>query len=169
MTVNTKTKVGAGIAALLVLVVVIVGSGILGGPSDKELIQTALKESIAASREGRPGGVLEYLSNSFSVNDEKFGTRDISRTIKEMKPDVELETTDPIIAGESATITSPVKLSMSIPPVSYTVSQVTLAFTKESATKWLIFPTKKWRLTRVDIPDQVVQEVRDQFSASSQL
>lgn len=166
---NKQTKLWVGIAATVAVGGGLVVAGLMGGPSDKELIQAALKESIEASREGRPGGVLEYLSASFTVNDEKYGTRDISRTIKDLKPNVELESTEPLIAGESATITSPVKLSVSLPPVSYTVSQVTLAFSKESATKWLIFPAKKWRLTRIDIPEQVVQEVRDQFSASSQL
>ncbi len=163
MNVN-KTKLWVSIGAAVVIVIGVLGSGLLGGPSDKELIQTALKESIAASREGRPGGVLEYLSKNFTVNSEQYGTRDIARTIREMKPNVELEQNEPKINGDSATITSPVKLSLSLPPVSYTVSEVTMSFGRESARKWLIFPTTRWRLKGVDIPDQVVEDVRQQFA-----
>lgn len=169
MIVKKQTKVWLAAVAASIVIVTAFGLGLFGGPSDRELIQTALKESIDASREGRPGGVMEYLSKNFSVNDEQFGTRDIAKTIRDLKPHVELESTEPLIAGESATITSPVKLSMSIPPMNYSLAQVTLSFTKESATRWLIFPTKKWRLTRVEIPSEVVEEVKSQFSGVSQL
>lgn len=164
-----KTKLWVGLGATVFIVIGVLGSGILGRPSDKELIQTALKESIEASREGRPGGVLEYLSANFTVNSEQYGTRDIAKTIREMKPHVELERDEPSISGDSATITSPVKLSLSLPPVSYTVGQVTMSFSRETARKWLIFPTTRWRLKGVDVPEQVVEDVRQQFGNGSQL
>lgn len=161
---NKLTKIAVASGTAIVLIVGLIASGVCGGPSDGELIDQALTESVAASREGRPGGVLEYLSKNFSVNDEQFGTRDIAKTIRDLKPNVELESRKPLIAGDSATITSPVRLSVSLPPVSYTISQVTLSFSKEESRKWLIFPAKQWRLTKVEIPAEVVEEVRGQFS-----
>lgn len=154
---------------LLVALGLASGSGLFGGPSDRELIQIALKDAIQASREGRPGGVLDFISKRFEVNGEQYGTRDISKTIKDMKPDVEIERVEPTISGDAATITSPVRLSVSLPPVGMNISSVTIHFARENGTKWLIFPTKKWRMVRVEIPDEVVNEVRDQFSGMSQL
>lgn len=161
---NNLTKIAVAVGTAVVLLVGLIASGVFGGPSDRELIEEALTESITASREGRPGGVLEYLSKNFTVNNEQYGTRDIAKTIRDLKPNVELENRDPLIAGESATITSPVRLSVSLPPVSYTVGQATLVFSKEESRKWLIFPAKQWRLTRVEIPEEVVQDVQGQFS-----
>ena len=167
---NGKVKAGlAAVIGLLVALGLASGFGLFGGPSDRELIQIALKEAIQASREGRPGGVLDFISKRFEVNGEQYGTRDISKTIKDMKPDVEIERPEPAITGDSATITIPIRLSVTLPTVSMNMSSVKLHFARENGTKWLIFPTKKWRMVRVEIPDDVVNEVRDQFSGMSQL
>jgi len=169
---HLNAKIRAFLAAAIGLVIALglaSGFGLFGGPSDRELIEIALKDAIQASREGRPGGVLDFISKRFEVNGEQYGTRDISNTIKDMRPDVEIERPAPTITGDSATITSPVRLSVSLPPVGMNISSVTIHFARENGTNWLIFPTKKWRMVRIEIPDDVVNEVRDQFSGMSQL
>ena len=143
------------------------GFGLFGGKSDKELIKIALDEAITASKEGRPGGVLDFLSRKFEVNGQQYGSGDIAKTIKEMKPDVTIEKPDPTVNGDSATITSPVRLS--VLTMGMNISEVTITFARETGTKWLIFPTKKWRMVEVDVPDNVVQEVQSQYGGMSQL
>lgn len=160
---SAKAKWLGGLAVLIVGLGVAFGFGAFGGKSDKELIQVALDEAIQASKEGRPGGVLDFISRRFEVNGEQYATRDISKTIKDMKPDVEISNPEPTISGDTATITSPVRLSVSLPPVGMDLNQVEIHFAKEMGTKWLVFPTKKWRMTKVDIPDDVVNQVRSQF------
>lgn len=167
---NSKLKVIlASAAALAALLFVVLGMGVFGGPSDEELIKVALDEAILASKEGRPGGVVDFISQRFQVNGEQYGTRDISKTIKDLKPSVDIEKPTPTINGNSATITSPVRLSVSFPPVGTNLSEVTMHFEKENGTKWLIFPTKKWRMVKVEMPDAVVEDVKSQFSGAMQL
>lgn len=165
---NAQVKWIVGVlAAIVVLVGAGAGLGLFGGPSDKELIKVALDEAIQASKEGRPGGVLELISQRFAVNGESYGTRDISKTIKDMKPDVAISNPEPTVKGNSATITSGVNLS--VMAMTTNIPDVTLKFAKESGTKWLIFPTKKWRLVEVSIPNTVIDEVRSKFSDPMQL
>lgn len=159
----------ASVAAFAVLAFVALGLGLFGGPSDEQLIKVALDEAILASKEGRPGGVLEFISQKFAVNGEQYGSRDISKTIKDLKPSVEIEKQSPTISGDTATITSPVRLSVSLPPVGTTLSEVTIRFEKENGMKWLIFPTKKWRMVQVEMPDSVIEDVKNQFSGGMQL
>ncbi|HZH98180.1 MAG TPA: hypothetical protein VEX38_04350, partial [Fimbriimonadaceae bacterium] len=65
-------KLGIVVAVLAVVFLgMAYAAGVFGGPSDKEQIQTALDEAILASKEGRPGGVLDYLSQNFKVNEEQ--------------------------------------------------------------------------------------------------
>ena len=168
MNMKVKAIVGSVVAAV-VLVVVAMGFGIFGGPTDEQMIKTALDEAILASKEGRPGGVLELISQKFEVNDEQYGTRDIAKTIKDLKPNVEIEQPTPTITGDSATIVSPVKLAVSFPPMGTKLSQVTIRFAKENGLKWLVFPTKKWRMIKVEMPESVVEEVKGQFSGGMQL
>lgn len=143
------------------------GFGLFGGKSDKELIKVALDEAILASKEGRPGGVLDFISRNFEVNGQQYGAGDIAKTIKEMKPDVTIEKPDPTVSGDTATITSPVRLN--VLTMGMNISEVTITFARETGTKWLIFPTKKWRMVEVDVPDSVVQEVQSQYGSISQL
>ena len=91
------TLIVAGIAGVL-----LVARAMLFGPSDRELIDAAVKESVLASREGRPGGVLEYLSNSFTLNSESgLDRKEISRFIKSGKPEVVIRNPQPAKAPRS--------------------------------------------------------------------
>lgn len=165
-------KVKAIVGALVALVVIgggAIGMGAFGGPSDEELIKQALDDAILASKEGRPGGVLEFISQKFTVNDEQYADRDIAKTIKDLRPNVEVENPTPTIQGDRATIVSPVRLSVTLPPVGTKLSQVTIKFERESGFKWLVIPTKKWRMVQVEMPEHVVEEVKSQFSGGMQL
>lgn len=130
--------------------------GLLDKRSDRQLIQEALNESIRASKEGRPGSVLEYLSKSLTFNSEQAGNRqEIGKFIRASRPDVFLQNREPIVRGDTAQLVTPVRIKMSLLGASLdrTIPNVTITLSKEGATKWLIFPTARWRVTNVDAPD----------------
>jgi hypothetical protein len=155
-------KIGIFVAVLAVVFLGLAyAAGVFGAGSDRDQIQNALDEAILASKEGRPGGVLDYLSRNFKVNEEQFRQRDIARTIREMKPSITLANREPEIQGGQASITTNVQLSVLTFKVE--VPEVTLKFEKEQTTKFLIFPVKDWKLTNVTLPDHVVEQVRGQF------
>lgn len=150
-----------GIVALLVGIRVVMG---LGGQDDKKLVREALAESIKASREGRPGGVMDKISDKLEVNDERFSRSQIANVIRDSKPEIEVLRQDPVIMGDEAQITSPVKVKIGLPigngtAFNQTIDRVTLVFAKESATEWLIIPTSKWRLKEVKLPDDVMSQL----------
>ncbi|MFX8820935.1 hypothetical protein ABTM55_19390, partial [Acinetobacter baumannii] len=80
------------------------------GPSDENLIREAVTRSIEASREGRPGGVIDYISDRFAVNGDQPGTSAIARFIRESKPEVTIDSYKPLVNGDQALITTPVKV-----------------------------------------------------------
>jgi tRNA/tmRNA/rRNA uracil-C5-methylase (TrmA/RlmC/RlmD family) len=151
-------------AGILVVLIGIRTIMTLGKPDDKQLVREALAESIAASKEGRPGGVMDKISDKLMVNNQQVASmRQIANWIRDAKPDVEVPKQDPVIVGDEAQITSPVRVKLSLPGGSgfdQTIQDVTLVFAKESATEWLIIPTTKWRLREVKLPENVM----DQFS-----
>lgn len=150
-------------AAVLVLLVGIRVLMSLGGPDDKQLVREALAESIKASKEGRPGGVMDKISSQFTVNNETpVSTSQIEMFIRNSKPDLEVLKPDPVIMGEEAQITSPVKVKLDMPAgggIDQTVEGVSLIFAKESATEWLVIPTKKWRLKEVKLPPDFLAQI----------
>jgi hypothetical protein len=129
--------------------------------SDTEMIRTALEEAIQASKEGRSGGVLDLLSREFEVNTGRFtNTRDIARQVRDMKPKVEIENWEPIIRGDSATLVTAVTLSLSGPlKFSMRVPEVRMEFQKEDTMNWLVIPTKKWKLRRVRVDEDVIRQL----------
>jgi len=137
------------------------------GPSDQEQIKEALAKSIKASREGRPGGVLELLSSNFKVNNTEYSTSSTNFTnaIRNYKPDLKVANTTPAISGDQATIISDVTLDASILSMHKTVDipQATFTFHKESGTKWGLIPSKDWKLDQVTIPQSSVDQVMAQF------
>jgi len=154
------------ILALVGLLVVLFGvKAILtiGGPDDKTQVREALQESIKASKEGRPGGVMDKISDKITINGEQMvSTNQIANWIRNSKPDVVVPQQDPVIIGDEAQITSPVTVKADMPGgVSFdrTIKGVTLIFAKESATEWLVIPTAKWRLKEVKLPDDVVSQL----------
>ncbi|MFQ3586395.1 MAG: hypothetical protein SNJ76_01845 [Fimbriimonadaceae bacterium] len=155
-----------GRAALALLLVALIGAAGLflvsrSGPSDQELIDRALADAIKAGREGRPGSVLELLSNEFRLNEQQIGSRSqVARAIRDYRPDVAVANTTAVISGDGAVIESPVTLRTQPPiPLSFEIPMVRMEFQRESATRWLVLPDKRWRLSRVTIPDDVFNQI----------
>ena len=155
---------------IAVIIVAVVGVRVLisqlNQPSDQQLIQTALADSIKASKEGRPGGVMDLLSKNLTLNDMDTSPNrgQIAKFIKENQPDVNVENKHAVIAGDEAQIISPVALEMNFlgQKMSRNIDEVTLIFKRESDMEYLIFPTKKWKLAEVRAPDDAVQQLMSQ-------
>jgi len=161
ITMKKPILIAAGILVILIGIRTIMT---MGKPDDKQLVREALQESITASKEGRPGGVMDKISDKLTVNSQQVASMNqIANWIRDSKPDVEVPKQDPVIMGDEAQITSPVRVKLTLPGGSgfdQTIQDVTLIFAKESATDWLIIPARKWRLKEVKLPDNVM----DQFS-----
>lgn len=145
----------AGVAVGVILIVGWIGV-YSKTTSDEQLIKDSLAESIRASKEGRPGGVLEILSRQFQINGQTISNEtEIARYIRDTRPNVEVLQPDPFIQSNVATIKSDVKLSMPGPfsAVGTTLEDVELKFQKESTMKWLIFPDRQWKLVEVKVPN----------------
>lgn len=130
------------------------------GPSDRELIDQAITESAKAGREGRAGGVLEYLSKSLKVNQVEYsGTRfDISRFVRDSHPDVQLknQTVEVDESGGKATVTASATVSVTLlglSEMSRDIDKVEIRLEREDTRKWLIFPARIWRIVSVDAPN----------------
>jgi hypothetical protein len=144
-------------AVVAVLVAGKVGLGLLAKVDDKTLILEAVKDGLKAGKEGRPGGVLEKLSASLTVNGE--GTpgakSQIADYIKRLKPDVEFKSLEPQVFGEEARIETPATMSVSILGMNQSVElkNVTITLKREDTYEYLIFPKKAWRISdvRVDV------------------
>jgi len=153
------------VAAIVVALIAIRVVMSINGPSDEQLVRNALADSIKASKEGRPGGVIDYLSDKMTINGMDVGVdkRQILAYIKNSKPDITVSQPDPVILGDEARITSPVNVKMTGPmgmgDINQNIDNVILVFAKEDSMQWLIFPTKKWRLKEVKLPDDVVNRM----------
>lgn len=127
-------------------------------PSDEQLIDQALTDAIEASKEGRPGPVLDFISQKAKFNDEGVGARaEISNYIKQFRPDVVLTDRKPTINADTATIITPVKVSFGVASFrsEQTIESVTIQLEREATTTWFIIPTSKWRVTRVTAPEEI--------------
>jgi len=157
-----KKPIIAGVALL-----VLAGTGLVWqvvaakNVSDQQLIETALKDSIKASGEGRVGGVLDFISANFTMNNDASVTRaQIAQAIKDYQPTVEVESKLAEVAGDAASIVSPVTLTAKPPiNVSFTIPEARLEFARENSVKWLVIPEKKWRLTKVTIPEESMNQI----------
>ncbi|MBI1331589.1 MAG: hypothetical protein JST12_21195 [Armatimonadetes bacterium] len=152
MTSGKKILAFTGTVVLL-LVVGRVGLGFLNQPDDKTLIVEAVKEAQKASREGQPGGVLDFLSLDLKLNgDETSGSRrNIADYVKNQKPDIEFTTLEPQIFGDQATIESDAKVKMGFggftPEV--TIHDAKIYLKKEDDREWFIIPKKSWKITEI--------------------
>lgn len=159
-------KLNQVLVVVAVIVVVLIGFRVLmaGGPgvSDQQQIEQALAESIQASKEGRPGGVMDKLSTRLKFNSEDTGgnRNQIAEYIKTNRPDVKVLHKEAVVTGDEARIVSPVTISVNIlgQELSKDLKEVTLVFRKEDDHVYLIFPTKKWKLAEVEVPDSTVYD-----------
>jgi hypothetical protein len=130
-------------------------------PPDKVLIRAALNQSIQASREGNPVGVLQQLSRSFKVNDLSGSPMDIAKFIRDNRPDIEIpEPSDAeIVINESegtARLVTPVKIKML--SMGATLNEVTIIFRKEDSFKWFVIPSRQWKVIQVYAPENQIPE-----------
>jgi len=133
----------------------------LNQPPDEVLIQTALTEAILASKEGRDGPVLQFISKRVSYNgQESTDRRSLGKYIKQYRPDVTIVNPRPVIQGDWATITSPVTVEMSLLNIGgkWQIPEATISLRRETALKWLVVPTSIWRVKSVDAPAGVPLE-----------
>jgi len=161
---RTSTKAFTILAMAFVLV--IGGKAIhavLNPPDDKALIKTALSDSIKATKEGRPGGVMDKLSMNLKYNgeSESGNQTEIARYIRNSRPDITVEQPDPIVVGDEARIVTPVELKVNQLGITMSkrLKEVTLVFHKEDDRDWLIFPNQKWKLAEVEVPDSSVADL----------
>lgn len=121
------------------------------GPSDSKLVREAVDESIKASRDGRPGGVMDYLSRNLKVNEEDVGNRlEIARYIKASRPDIVLQNPTPVIQGDTAKVITPATVTFSFGNTQpMTIDKVEITLAKETGTRYLVFPAPKWRIVDV--------------------
>ncbi len=144
----------AGIGALALFLT-------MPGASDAQLIREALEESIRAGKEGRPGSVLDLLSREFTINEREVGSyRDVARAIRDARPDVEIENWAADISAETAVMVTPVKVKLRGPlAFEARLAEVRLEFRKETGTKWLVIPTRTWKLHRVQVPEWAIRDL----------
>ncbi|HRF58746.1 MAG TPA: hypothetical protein PLH94_02395 [Fimbriimonadaceae bacterium] len=155
-------KVLAIVGLVVGLIAILVVRSTLFGPSDRQLIDQAIQESIQASRDGRPGGVLEYLSQSFKLNDQDPGSRrNIAQFIKQSKPEVTLAAHEPVIEGDMASIVTDAQVNVDYLGMKMdgTLQGVRIVLQKEQGTKWLVFPDKQWRIVSVTAPQETVDQL----------
>ncbi len=165
MGINAKTMLIPAVAIILL----IGGKFIMMSANrtdDKVLVRQALLDSIKASREGRPGGVMDKLSEHIKFNgqSEAGNERDIARYIRQSKPDITVQNMDPEVSGDEAKIISPVTVSMGLlgQSMGQTLKKVTITFRREDDHEWLIFPVKRWKLAEVETTDASVADLATQ-------
>lgn len=146
-----KKALWVGVVALILFIAGITIKAMFFGPSDKELIQEALKETTVAAREGRPTMVLTNLSKKFNYGGEMPIRMDISKVVEQAKPDISILNPEPRIEGDQATVFSPVAVKMSAMGMSFdnTVPDVTIILEREWSFSGGIFPRKKWKIIEV--------------------
>ena len=155
-----------GATAATVIVLLIARFALFPAQTDRQLVLDALKTAVKASREGKPGGVFEHLSASFKVNDTpmQFSGSQVANFIADQKPELTVEQQDPVITGDEARITSPVRLKLGLfgTNVERRIPHVTMIFRKETGRFLLVFPTPTWRLTDVQVPESDVSDLTNQ-------
>lgn len=138
--------------------------GLLGGifakvwfdvPSDPVLIEEALREATKNGKEGKPGGVLDYLAGGFKIGGFEPNAADVSDFVRNQKPEVTILEPRPIIRGDVAEIVSPVEIKFGIGNLgtSQKVNDVRVILHKESGFRYGIFPCPRWKIVEVSAKD----------------
>ena len=125
-------------------------------PSDDELIVLALNESAKASREGKPGSVLDHLSRSLMFNGNVVADRsEIAKYVRLARPDVVFGPIRPVVNGDSAVVNSDVAVKFQFQGLSMdqTVPDVEVKLAREVGFRWIVFPASKWRITSISAPE----------------
>ncbi len=151
---NKNLVFGVLVALVLALFVWKYVSVNIFGPSDQALIRRALDEAVQASREGRPGGVMDKLTDRFKVNTDEPGNRQVADFIKNSHPDITVSDEKAVVSEDTARITGPVRVRASFLGMNFDqkIDDVSLVFQRESAHEWGFIPVRKWRLDQVLVP-----------------
>ncbi len=144
-----------GIVALLV--VGKVGLTLIRQPDDMTLIKEAILEAQKAGREGRPGGVLDFLDPNLTINDTVVtgSQRQIADKIKSLKPDIQFTKIEPIITGDNARIETPATVKIVFGPMSkdIPIENTVINLKKTEDRQWVIFPKKSWKITDIRVSE----------------
>ena len=126
--------------------------------NDQQQIAQALQNSIQASKEGRPGGVLDLLSDKFKINEQSPGTFNVAKFIRNQKPDITVANTTAVVSGDTARIDTAVHVKFSYLTQTFdqNIPNVTLVFQREEGHKYIFFPTTEWHLTNVEVPNNAI-------------
>jgi hypothetical protein len=147
-----KWMIGSGLVAAAALTVLY----FVTAPSDEVLIRRAITDATQASREGRPGPVLDYLSKLFTFNGVPIMDRgEISKYVRLARPDIEFGPFEPEVSGDQAVVVADVhvKFSFQGAGIDQTIPNVRIQLARESGLRWLVLPGKKWRVTEVTAPE----------------
>lgn len=147
---------------LISLLVVLVGGryiyGIVTRKDDATQIREALAEAVKASKEGRPGGVVDKIMENFKVNDQPFSKGLIANFVKNQHPEVEFLDDTPMVNGDTAQLTSDVNVTLDMFGKKE-LKDVQISFRKESTLEWLIIPSSKWHLSAVRVDPASLPEM----------
>ena len=145
--------------ALIAVVIVVIGWFMFGPkPSDSDQIKNALESALKASKEGRPGGVVEFLAGDVVVNGNHYDVnRQFTSFIRRFHPDITVGAVNPDINGDSATVTSDIQFTVFNKTVS--LPGVTFTFKRVHETKWLVFPSDDWKITGAGAPESGYQQI----------
>lgn len=144
--------------ALLVLVVINIVA-VMNKPNDETQILQALEEMRVASVEGRPGGVLEYISDSIELptqpEDQWMGRSpkaQIARFLRQADiRSVEISDTKVELHGELAQVACSVRADLTYPafgdvPIAF--DRVVIEFRREASRRLFVVPDSTWRVVR---------------------
>lgn len=124
-------------------------------PSDQVLIEQALAEATRNGKEGKPGGVLDYLSGDFSIQGFSPSSSDVKQFIKDRKPEVTVTQINPRISGDTAEVVSPVNIRIGAGNLGWnqTVEGVKITLRRESGFRYGVFPSPRWKIVSVNAQD----------------
>jgi hypothetical protein len=148
-------KKGFAIVGALMMIGLAVFIG-LNGPqraSDADLISQALDEALQGAKEGKPGPVLDFISGQATLDGQGGASNaQIAEFIRKNKPEVNIPQRTPKIRGDEAAIVSPVTVNVQVLTFKQDlkIENVVIRLKRESATKWGVFPTSRWRIASVE-------------------
>ena len=147
------------IVSLFLLAALLIGLKITlaKAPTDEELIVAALHDAIKASREGRPGGVLEYLAEPFKINDTIPGTKlTIGQFVRDARPKITIDREVPVVNGDLATLESPASADFTYlgNKQNMQFKNVSIEFRKRHTTRFGVIPVTDWEIYEVKVPQE---------------
>ena len=114
-------------------------------------IATESEKSIAATKQGQPGGVAEMFSTSYAAAKGTEASLD-PLTVRQLRPEVVIGHRGIKFEGDRAVIPSPLHMKIE-PTPGQTVevaAKVNIWFVSERKTTFLGLPAKKWRIQSVE-------------------